>query len=89
MISRTGIHAIRALVCLGHLEPGEESKHGILYRANREKLKLDQDVWRAGREYFSGPTCSSCHMSAAGDEKVTHDVGERTSRKAIAGTATG
>ena len=46
------------------MEVWEESKHGILYRANREKLNLDKDVWRAGKDYFSGPTCSSCHMSA-------------------------
>jgi hypothetical protein len=61
------------------MEVWEESKHGILYRANRESMNLDQDVWRAGKDYFSGPTCSSCHMSAAGKEPVTHDVGERIS----------
>ncbi len=61
------------------IEVWEESKHGILYRANRESLNLDRDVWRAGKDYFSGPTCSSCHMSAAGKQGVTHDVGERIS----------
>jgi len=61
------------------MEVWEESKHGILYRAHREDLGLDEDTWRAGKEYFSGPTCSSCHMSAAGDQGVTHDVGERIS----------
>ena len=61
------------------IEVWEESKHGILYRANREKLNLEKDTWRAGKEYFSGPTCASCHMSAAGDLPVTHDVGERIS----------
>lgn len=61
------------------LEVWEESKHGVLYRARREKMNLDQDSWRAGRDYFSGPTCASCHMSAAGELGVTHDVGERIS----------
>lgn len=61
------------------IEVWNESKHGILYHANREKLNLDSDKWRAGIEYFTGPTCSSCHMSAAGDQPVTHDVGERIS----------
>jgi hypothetical protein len=61
------------------MEVWEESKHGILYRANRESMNLDRDVWRAGKDYFTGPTCSSCHMSAAGDQPVTHDVGERIS----------
>ncbi len=61
------------------MEVWEESKHGILYRANREQLNIDKDTWRAGKEYFTGPTCSSCHMSAGGAEGVTHDVGERIS----------
>ena len=61
------------------IEVWNESKHGVLYHANREKLNLDSDPWRAGREYFSGPTCSSCHMSAAGDQQSTHDVGARIS----------
>jgi hypothetical protein len=61
------------------IEVWNESKHGVLYHANRERMNLDRDVWRAGKEYFSGPTCSSCHMSAAGGLPVTHDVGERIS----------
>jgi hydroxylamine dehydrogenase len=61
------------------IEVWNESKHGVMYHADRENLKLDADQWRAGKEYFVGPTCSSCHMSAAGDQPVTHDVGERIS----------
>mgnify|MGYP000846043288 CR=1 FL=1 len=57
----------------------QESKHGMMYRANREMMKLDSKQWRAGKEYFSGPTCASCHMSAAGAQPVTHDVGDRLS----------
>ncbi len=60
-------------------EVWNESKHGVTYHANREKMNLDARAWRAGKEYYSGPTCSSCHMSAAGSQKVTHDVGERIS----------
>ncbi|HPR62763.1 MAG TPA: multiheme c-type cytochrome [Thermoanaerobaculia bacterium] len=61
------------------IEVWEESKHGIMYRANRESLNLDKDTWVAGKDYFSGPTCASCHMGAAGNLGVTHDVGERIS----------
>jgi hypothetical protein len=61
------------------IEVWNESKHGILYHANREDLNLDASPWRAGKEYFTGPTCSSCHMSAAGNQPITHDVGERIS----------
>ncbi|MBI5832378.1 MAG: cytochrome c3 family protein [Armatimonadetes bacterium] len=60
-------------------EVWQESKHGMMYRANRELMKLDSKQWRAGKEYFSGPTCASCHMSAAGNQPVTHDVGDRLS----------
>jgi hypothetical protein len=61
------------------IEVWEESKHGVMYRAERENMKLDSEEWRAGEEYFVGPTCASCHMSAAGSQPVTHDVGERIS----------
>lgn len=61
------------------IEVWNESKHGVLYHANREKLNLEADTWRAGAEYFTGPTCSSCHMSAGGAQEVTHDVGARIS----------
>jgi hypothetical protein len=61
------------------IEVWNESKHGILYHANKEALGLDRDVWRAGKDYVTGPTCSSCHMSAGGRQGVTHDVGERIS----------
>jgi len=61
------------------IEVWNESKHGILYHANREKMNLDADTWRAGKEYHTGPTCSSCHMSAGGMQGITHDVGERIS----------
>lgn len=61
------------------IEVWNESKHGILYHANKDDMKLDSEKWRAGVEYFSGPTCASCHMSAAGGQGVTHDIGERIS----------
>jgi hypothetical protein len=61
------------------IEVWEESKHGVLYRAHREDMHIERDTWRAGKDYFGGPTCSSCHMSAAGSQGVTHDVGERIS----------
>jgi len=61
------------------IEVWNESKHGILYHANRENMKLGAEKWRSGIEYVSGPTCASCHMSEAGKQGVTHDVGERIS----------
>ncbi len=61
------------------LEVYEESKHGILYRAFEDDLNMDQPKWVAGVDYFDAPTCATCHMSAGGNQGVTHDVGKRLS----------
>jgi len=57
----------------------EESKHGILYRAFKDDLNMDQPKWVAGEDYYDAPTCATCHMSATPDQPVTHDVGDRLS----------
>jgi len=57
----------------------EESKHGILYRAYKDKLNMDRPKWVAGEDYFDAPTCSTCHISATRTQRVTHDVGKRLS----------
>jgi len=56
-----------------------ESKHGIQFRANITKMKLDSKSWLAGEDYSAAPTCATCHMSATSDQKVAHDVGNRIS----------
>lgn len=57
----------------------EESKHGILYQAFKDKLNMERPKWVAGEDYYDAPTCATCHMSAAGGQGVTHDVGDRLS----------
>ena len=57
----------------------EESKHGISYAANADKIGIDRPKWVVGEDYSVGPTCATCHMSATPDEGVTHDVGDRIS----------
>jgi hydroxylamine dehydrogenase len=57
----------------------EESKHGILYAVNRDKLNLDKKKWVVGQDYTAAPTCATCHMSATPNQPVTHDVGARIS----------
>lgn len=57
----------------------EESKHGILYRAFEDELNLSRPKWVAGEDYYDAPTCATCHLSAAPDLPMTHDVGERLS----------
>ena len=57
----------------------EESKHGIAYYTNIDKMNLDSDTWIVGQDYYEAPTCATCHMSATKDSKMTHDVGDRIS----------
>ncbi len=57
----------------------EESKHGILYKAFKDKMNMDNPKWVAGEDYVDAPTCATCHMSAAPGLPITHDVGTRLS----------
>ena len=57
----------------------EESKHGIQYAANKHKLNMDNPKWIPGEDYFTGPTCSTCHMGATRTQDVNHNVGLRIS----------
>lgn len=57
----------------------EESKHGIAFRANIDKMNMDSNKWIVGEDYSAAPTCATCHMSATKDMDVTHDVGMRIS----------
>lgn len=56
-----------------------ESKHGIAYLANQDRLGMDRPKWIVGEDYVLAPTCATCHMSATKDQPVTHDVGMRIS----------
>jgi cytochrome c553 len=56
-----------------------ESKHGIAFRANKDKLRLDSPKWIVGEDYSLAPTCATCHMSATKNQPVSHDVGLRIS----------
>ena len=67
------------------LEIFNESKHGIAFHANRDRMALDKDGdWVLGKDYSAAPSCATCHISsymAPGGVVVgrTHDVGERIS----------
>lgn len=68
-----------------------ESKHGIAFRANVNRLNLDSPKWVVGEDYHHAPTCATCHMSATPARPatkdrpaisglpITHDVGLRIS----------
>ena len=57
----------------------EESKHGISFAANADRIRMDLPKWVVGEDYSVGPTCATCHMSAAPGRGVTHNVGDRIS----------
>ncbi|MDH3889623.1 MAG: multiheme c-type cytochrome [candidate division Zixibacteria bacterium] len=57
----------------------EESKHGIAYYANKDRMNLHSASWVVGIDYSAAPTCATCHMSATSELPLTHDVGDRIS----------
>jgi len=57
----------------------EESKHGIAYYANINRMNLNSASWVVGIDYSAAPTCATCHMSATSELSLTHDVGDRIS----------
>ena len=61
------------------IEIYKESKHGIAFRANKEKMNMGNAKWVVGEDYDAAPTCATCHMSATPNQPVTHDVGMRIS----------
>ena len=61
------------------LEIYNESKHGISFRANINKVNIDNPKWVVGEDYNAAPSCATCHMSATPKQPTTHDVGLRIS----------
>jgi hypothetical protein len=56
-----------------------ESKHGVLFEAQREQMNLDADPDRLTPADMPVPTCATCHMSGLGGQGITHDTSERLS----------
>jgi hydroxylamine dehydrogenase len=66
------------------LEIYHESKHGVLFNAQRTHMNLDVEPKKLTAEDMPVPTCATCHMSGlegGGTDKVatTHDTSERLS----------
>ena len=57
----------------------EESKHGIGFFTNIDKMNLDSPKWIVGEDYSAAPTCATCHMSATKTQPISHDIGARIS----------
>ena len=61
------------------LEIYEESKHGVLFSAQRNLLNLAAEPRTLSTKDMFVPTCATCHMSGLNGMKVTHDPSERLS----------
>lgn len=61
------------------LEIYTESKHGIMFAAQRNLLNLDARPDALNTRDMFVPTCATCHMSGLNGLKVTHDPSERLS----------
>src|SRR5581483_3840713 len=61
------------------IEIYHESKHGVLFNAQRDRFHLDADPKHLTTHDMSVPTCATCHMSGLEGMNVTHDTTERLS----------
>jgi hydroxylamine dehydrogenase len=56
-----------------------ESKHGVMFAAQRDLLNLSASPGKLTTRDMFVPTCATCHMSGLNGRGVTHDPSERLS----------
>jgi hypothetical protein len=61
------------------IEIYHESKHGVLFNAQRAHMNLKARPKSLTTADMPVPTCATCHMSGLEGQKVTHDTTERLS----------
>ncbi len=61
------------------IEIYNESKHGVLYNAQKAHMNLNADPKKLTTKDMSVPTCVTCHLSGLDGLNVTHDTTERLS----------
>jgi hypothetical protein len=61
------------------IEIYEESRHGVLFNAQRALLNLNAPPGQLTTHDMFVPTCTTCHMSGINGHHVTHDPSERLS----------
>lgn len=62
------------------IEIYHESKHGVLFNAQRGRFHLDAPPKQLTARDMPVPTCATCHMSGLEGMQVTHDTTERLSQ---------
>jgi hypothetical protein len=61
------------------IEIYHESKHGVLFNAQKARMNLKADPKHLTTADMPVPTCATCHMSGLEGQKLTHDTTERLS----------
>ena len=61
------------------IEIYSESKHGVLFEAQRDRIDLSVPPDRLTTNDMPVPTCATCHMSGLNGIGTTHDTTERLS----------
>jgi len=61
------------------IEIYNESKHGILFKAQKSRFRMDADPDKLTTADMPVPTCATCHLSGLNGLNVTHDTTERLS----------
>lgn len=61
------------------IEIYHESKHGVLFNAQRASMNLDAPPSKLTARDMPVPTCATCHMSGLEGQNTTHDTSERLS----------
>lgn len=61
------------------LEIYHESKHGVLFNAQKQHMNMSVKPKDLKATDMPVPTCATCHLSGLEGETMTHDVGERLS----------
>ncbi len=62
-----------------HIEIYLESKHGVIYAAEKDTWNWDIAGSNWDTQYYRAPTCATCHMSGVGKVEATHNVSSRLS----------
>jgi hydroxylamine dehydrogenase len=69
------------------LEFYHESKHGVLFNAQKARMNLAARPKGLTAKDMPVPTCATCHMSGLEGQRISHDVTERLSYWLFAATS--
>ncbi|NOY68522.1 MAG: cytochrome C552 [Deltaproteobacteria bacterium] len=59
------------------IEVYTRSKHGVMFAAYDNRMNMDHQKWRAGKDYYQAPTCATCHMGSIPPQMEVKTADER------------